>query len=191
MTLAKRRHAVRTTPPPVRESHWSTKVPVDHVTIPPSSASVDKWSQPSLALEDQWTSLGEAPEVVHPNISRPEVSVNLPFTINSLKTGNYVEKTARLESIPFSRYPLSLPLFLPLFSPLFFPLFFFCFIRVQMGRCAHSIAVHKINRQLHKLIRSTNILPQLFLFKSICHIFQGGWGAGADGQGHVFQTDRT
>ena len=175
LTLAKRRHAVRTTPPPVRESHWSTNVPVDHVTIPPSSASVDKWSQPSLALEDQWTSLGEAPEVVHvhPNTSRPEVSVNLPFTINSLKTGNYVEKTARLESIPFSRYPLFLPLF---FS-------FFPFLLCEFKRSQN-------NRQLHKLIRSTNILQHLYLFKSSCHIFQGGWGAGADGQGHVFQTDR-
>ena len=101
-----RRHAVRTTPPPVQESHWLTSdqvVPADHPNIP---TSVDKWTKPSVALEDQWTSLGKATEVDlevghRSNTSGP--AVNLPFTINSLKTGDYVEKTARLESIPFSR----------------------------------------------------------------------------------------
>ena len=103
----KRRHVVRTTPPPVQESNWSTSdqvvAPANHLTIP---TSVDKWTKPSVALEDQWTSLGKAPQVdlevgPHSKISGP--AVNLPFTINSLKTGDYVEKTARLESIPFSR----------------------------------------------------------------------------------------
>ena len=109
-----RRHAERTTPPPVQESHWSTSdqaVALHHLTGPTSasvdkwtnSASVDKWTRPSTALEDQWTSLGKAPKVdLEVNTSGP--LVNLPFTINSLKTGDYVEKTARLESIPFSRF---------------------------------------------------------------------------------------
>ena len=104
----KRRHVVRTTPPPVQESNWSTSdqvvAPANHLTIP---TSVDKWTKPSVALEDQWTSLGRAPqvdlEVDHHSNNTSKPAVNLPFTLNSLKTGDYVEKTARLESIPFSR----------------------------------------------------------------------------------------
>ena len=36
-------------------------------------------------------------------VSNASTLVDLPFTINSLETGEYVEKSARLERIPFSR----------------------------------------------------------------------------------------
>ena len=36
--------------------------------------------------------------------SNASTLVDLPFTINSLETGEYVEKSARLERIPFSRF---------------------------------------------------------------------------------------
>ena len=45
--------------------------------------------------------LGKAGKVGQ--VSNASALVDLPFTINSLETGEYVEKSARLERIPFSR----------------------------------------------------------------------------------------
>ena len=45
--------------------------------------------------------LGKAGKVGQ--VSNASTLVDLPFTINSLETGEYVEKSARLERIPFSR----------------------------------------------------------------------------------------
>ena len=45
--------------------------------------------------------LGKAGKVSQ--VSNASALVDLPFTINSLETGEYVEKSARLERIPFSR----------------------------------------------------------------------------------------
>ena len=53
------------------------------------------------AFVDTPKKLGKAGKVGQ--VSNASTLVDLPFTINSLETGEYVEKSARLERIPFSR----------------------------------------------------------------------------------------
>ena len=93
--------------------------------------NIGQLTYPSTTREDsQWAELGKAQKIGRINtsklgrnntsklgvfvdtpkkagkvgqVSNASTLVDLPFTINSLETGEYVEKSARLERIPFSR----------------------------------------------------------------------------------------
>ena len=106
--------------------------------------NIGQLTYPSTTREDsQWAELGKAQKIGRINtsklgrnntsklgvfvdtpkkagkvgqVSNASTLVDLPFTINSLETGEYVEKSARLERIPFSR---SLSYFVVDFYPRF------------------------------------------------------------------------